>query len=95
MIKDSVLLTNGLYLGLDVLQVHVIDAREQVMFNLEVKSSCEEISPVRVDCEVVRSNDLVFEVVCVSSVHILRREMIYLSRCHEEPGNNYRRVICN
>ena len=48
-------------MGLQLSQVAVVDTREQVVLNLQIKSTSEEINEVIVGSNIMRSDNLVLE----------------------------------
>ena len=72
-------------------EVAMVDAREEVVLNLKIETSCEEERRPAHDTVVherVRCHDLVLVKVTVRDVDALVREVVHLRRHHERQRHN-------
>ena len=84
-VVDTMLLAESLHDGLDGREVAVVDCREEVVLDLVVEATEEEVGGVG-SCEGVRGDDLVHEVVVVAGLGVLWGEVVDLRCEHEAEG---------
>lgn len=86
-VEHPVLLTHLLHNGLDVRVVAVVDAGEEMVFDLQVESPREEEGEPSTEragvAKAVSSEHLVHIVIRISDVNVFVREMVDLRRDHE------------
>ena len=73
-------------MGLQLSQVAVVDTREQVVLNLQIKSACEEINEVIVGGDIMWSDNLVLEEVIRELFCCVWGKVVYLWADHEAHG---------